>query len=120
MVEEAKHAGARPGNQNARKHGYYSRELDEGQQQEFARAIEVDGLDEEIALLRVKIKAIVQRDPENLKLIVRAVDSMARLIKIKYNIGKNDKTGLRETIGNILKDVALPVGVGIANIIKKG
>lgn len=120
MEEEAKHAGARPGNQNARKHGYYSQELDETQQRDFARATEVDGLDEEIALLRVKIKAIVQRDPENLKLIVRAVDSMARLIRIKYNIGKNDKIGLKDAISSILKDIALPVGVGIANIIKKG
>jgi hypothetical protein len=120
MEEEIKRAGAQPGNQNARKHGFYSTELNEHQQQDFDRAIEVDGLDEEIALLRVKIKSIVETDPENLKLIVRAVDSMARLIRIKYNFGKNDKTGLRETIGNILKDVALPVGLGIANIIKKG
>lgn len=119
MEEEAKHAGAQPGNQNARKHGFYSDVLDENQQEDFTLAIEVDCLDDEIALLRVKIKSLVRKDPDNIALVARAVESMGRLLKIKYNIGKNDKRGLTDAIGNILKDVALPVGVSIANILKK-
>ncbi|MDO8578689.1 MAG: hypothetical protein Q7R50_05870 [Dehalococcoidales bacterium] len=121
MVEETKNkAGAPQGNQNARKHGFYSGVLDETQRRDFEEATEVEGLDNEIALFRVKIKSLVRSDPENIKLLVRAVDSMARLIRIKFDIGKNDKTGLKDAIGNILKDVALPVGISIANILKKG
>jgi hypothetical protein len=121
MEEEETHnkPGAPSGNQNARKHGFYSSVLDENQQRDLEDAVTVAGLDDEIALLRVKIKTLVQDDPDNVKLIVRAVDSMARLIKIKYNIGQNDKVGLTEAIGNVLKDIALPVGTGIINILKK-
>src|ERR1035437_8913964 len=117
MPEEAKNrSGAPRGNQNARKHGFYSDVLDENQLQDLEQLDEVEGLDDEIALLRVKIKSLVRKDPDNIALIVRAVESMGRLLKIKYNLGKNDKPGLTDAIGNILKGVALPVGVSLANI----
>ena len=63
--------GAPKGNQNARKHGFYSKVLDEAERLDFELATGVDGLDEEIALLRVKIKSLLERDPENIKLIMR-------------------------------------------------
>ena len=120
MVEELNHKrGAPPGNQYARKHGFYSPVLDETERLDFEQAREVDGLDDEIALLRVKIKSLVQRDSQNTKLIMRAIDALGKLVRIKFNIGKNDKKGLLEAVGNVLKDIALPIGAGIGNFIKK-
>lgn len=113
------HSGPPLGNQNARKHGFYSGVLDEDQQRDLEEAVQVYGLDDEIALLRVKIKSLCRHQPDNIKLITGTVDSMARLVRIKCNIGKKDKMGLVEAVGNILKDVALPVGTSIASIIKK-
>jgi uncharacterized protein YjcR len=54
-AEAEKKRGAPRGNQNARKHGFYSRVLDDAEELDFEQATEVEGLDEEIALLRVKI-----------------------------------------------------------------
>jgi hypothetical protein len=48
----------------------------------------IEGLDDEIGLMRVKIKSLVQRDPENIKLIMRAVNYLERLVRTKYNISK--------------------------------
>jgi hypothetical protein len=64
--------GAPPGNQNARKHGFYSRVLDDEERQDFEQATCVEGLDDEIALLRVKLKSVLRHDPENMKLIMQA------------------------------------------------
>jgi hypothetical protein len=111
--ETPRKVGAQPGNHNARIHGFYAKELDETEKLEYEQAIEVDGLDSEIALLRVKIKSLVTRDPENLKLITQATNALARLIMTKYNIGKSDKPSLKEAVGNVLKDIALPFGIGI-------
>ena len=58
----------------------------------------VEGLDDEIALLRVKIKSVLTHDPENIKLIMQATDALAKLVKTRYNIGKEDKKGLKEAI----------------------
>ncbi|GAH75167.1 unnamed protein product, partial [marine sediment metagenome] len=105
--------GGQLGNQNARKHGFYSKVLDEAEQLDFELAAGVEGIDDEIALLRVKIKSILENDPENIKLIMQATNILAGLVKTRYNIAKEQKKGLKEAIGNVLRDVALPLGIGI-------
>ena len=118
-AEKARKRGAPKGNQNARKHGFYSKVLDEAERLDFEIASSVDGIDDEIALLRVKIKSVLERDPENIKLVMRATNTLERLIRTKYNITKDQKKGLKEAIGNVLRDVALPLGIGIGTAIKK-
>ena len=111
--------GAPKGNQNARKHGFYSNVLDEAGQLDFELASGVNGIDDEIALLRVKIKSILQNDPENIKLIMQATNALERLIRTRYKITKEQRKGLKEAIGNVLRDVALPLGIGIGTTINK-
>jgi len=111
--------GAPRGNQNARKHGFYSRVLDEAERLDLELAQGVEGIDDEIALLRVKIKSILESDPENVRLIMEATNALARLVRTRYNITKEQKKGLKEAIGNVLKDIALPLGIGIGATISK-
>ncbi len=111
--------GAPKGNQNARKHGFYSKVLDEAERLDFEMATGVEGIDGEIALLRVKIKSLLERDPENFKLIMQATNTLARLVRTRYNISKEDRKGLKEAIGNVLRDVALPLGIGIGATLRK-
>jgi len=105
--------GAPKGNQNARKHGFYSRVLDEVEKLDFELAAGVEGIDDEIALLRVKIKSFLEHDPENIKLIMQATNTLAGLVKTRYSISKEEKKGLKEAMSNVLKEVALPLGIGI-------
>lgn len=118
-VEGKGKRGAPKGNQNARKHGFYSRVLDEAEQLDFELASGVDGIDDEIALLRVKIKSILTREPENIKLIMQATNTLARLVRTRYNMSKDQKRGLREAIANVLRDVAIPLGIGLGMAIKE-
>ena len=99
--------------------GFYSRVLDEAEQLDFALAAGVDGIDDEIALLRVKIKSILGDDPKNLKLLVEATNALERLIRTRYKISKEQRKGLKEAIGNVLRDIALPLGIGIGAAIDK-
>jgi len=105
--------GAPKGNQNARKHGFYSKVLDEAEQLDFELATGVEGIDDEIALLRVKIKSLIAHDPDNIRLIMQAANTLARLVRTRYNISKEDKKGLKEAIGNVLRDIALPLGIAV-------
>jgi len=120
MSAEAKgKRGAPKGNQNARTHGFYSKVLDEAEQIDFELASGVEGIDDEIALLRVKIKSLLEHDPENIKLVMQATNALARLMRTKYRITKEQRKGLKEAIGNVLRDVALPLGIAVGAMIDK-
>ena len=118
-AEVERKRGAPKGNQNARKHGFYTRVLDEAEQLDFELASGVEGIDDEIALLRVKIKSILENDPENIKLIMQVTNALERLIRTRYKITKEQRKGLKEAIGNVLRDVALPLGIGIGATLNK-
>ncbi|MDO8715825.1 MAG: hypothetical protein Q7J73_03335 [Dehalococcoidales bacterium] len=120
VAETNKNNSGQSEKRDTRKLGFYSKVLDEVEQADFEEAREVDGIDEEIALLRVKIKSMVEYDPQNIHLIMQAIDSIRKLVRTKFSIGKNDKKGLLDAVGHVLRDIALPAGVTIGNIIKKG
>lgn len=108
-----------PANQNARRHGFYSKVLDEEERAAYEKAIQVEGLDEEIALLRVKLMFLIRRDPDNLRLITQAINSLVRLVVMKYHLNKGDTQTIAESVKNVLRDVALPIGITIASSIAK-
>jgi len=121
MPERAsRKAGTSKGNQSARKQGFYSRVLDEAERLDFELASGVEGIDDEIALLRVEIKkAIAGGDSKNLKLLVDATNALERLIRTRYKISREQRKGLKEAIGNVLRDIGIPLGISIGATVDK-
>ena len=105
--------------QSSKKQGFYSMVLDEAEKLDFELAAGVNGIDDEIALLRVKIKSILGDEPKNIRLLVEATNALERLIKTRYRITKEQRKGLKEAIGNVLRDIAIPLGIGIGTAIGK-
>lgn len=113
--------GAPKSKQNIRKRGFYDKVMDEAEQFDFELASGVNGIDDEIALLRVMIKSILGDgdDPKKIRLLVEATNALERLIRTRYKISKEQRKGLKEAIGNVLRDVALPLGIGIGASLNK-
>ena len=105
--------GAPRGNQNARKHGFYSRALSEAEKVELEEASLVEGIDQEIAFLRLKLKELAEREPERIDLHLEAANTIARLVRTRYQISKEQKKSLKEAIHKVLSDVAVPLGIGL-------
>ena len=105
--------GGQPGNQNARKHGFYSEVLSTAEQVDLNFALDVEGIDMEIAVLRVKIKAILEEDPDNIRLIMEATNTLARLLRTKYNLDKGQGKSLKDALSSVMRDLAVPIGIGI-------
>jgi hypothetical protein len=101
--------------------GFYSRVLDEAERLDFELASGVEGIDDEIALLRVKIKSLLENEPENIRLIMQVTNALERLVRTRYSISKEQRKGLKEAIGNVIKDIAIPLGIGVGvGLNKKG
>lgn len=105
--------GAPKGNQNARKHGFYSRALNEAEKVDLEEASLVEGIDQEIAFLRMKLKELAEREPDRIDLHLEAANTIARLVRIRYQISREQKKSLKEAIHKVLTDVAVPLGIGI-------
>jgi hypothetical protein len=93
--------------------GFYSRALDEAEKLEFEQASQVEGIDEEIALLRVKLKELVERQPDRIDLHFEAANTIARMVRTRYQISKEQKRSLKEAIAKVLTEVAVPLGIGV-------
>jgi hypothetical protein len=121
MPESRGRKGTSKRRRNPEKQGFYSRVLDEVERLDYELASGVNGIDDEIALLRVEIKkAISGGDVSNLQLLVKATNALERLIRTRYQITKEQRKGLKEAISNVLKDIAIPLGINIgASVIGK-
>lgn len=95
--------------------GFYSKVLDEAEALDFEAAAGVEGLDEEITLLRIKIKALAENDPDNIRLMMAAANILAKLVKTRYSMNKKQEKNLGEAIRNIIKDIGVPLGVAVLN-----
>jgi len=103
----------RKGQRKSSPRGFYSRALDEAEKLELEEASHVEGIDEEIALLRVKLRELLEEQPERIDLHFEAANIIARLVRIRYQITKEQKKSLKEAIQKVLTEVAVPLGVGI-------
>ncbi len=106
-----KKRGAPKGNQNARKHGFYSQTLNESEQFQLEQARGVEGLDEEIAILRVKLRTLIDKQPDRVDLHFEAANTIARLVRTRYTITKEQKKTLKEAITKVLTEIAVPLGI---------
>jgi len=99
--------------------GFYNRALDEAEKLEMEEASYVEGIDEEIALLRVKFRELLEEQPERIDLHFEAANIIARLVRTRYQITREQKKSLKEAIQKVLTEVAVPLGVGVGVGLKK-
>ena len=79
-------SGGQPGNQNARKHGFYSKSLTPEQQETIVEARKADILTEEIAFMRVKVQALVDDPNHDTDQLFRGIWLLARIVRIDDNL----------------------------------
>jgi hypothetical protein len=99
-------------------HGYYTRMLDEAEKRDFLKAAGIEGVDEEIALIRLEIKRMLTSgDDRNLEILLKATNALERLIRTKYQITSPQQKGLKDAIGNVIKDIAIPLGINVGSAV---
>jgi len=94
-----------------KRHGFYSQALNEAERLELEEARGIEGIDEEIAILRVKLRELIVAAPEKFDLHLKLATTIARLVTTRYSITKEQKKSLKEAITKVLTEIAIPLGV---------
>ncbi|AKG53068.1 hypothetical protein DGWBC_0382 [Dehalogenimonas sp. WBC-2] len=103
LSPEPKRRGAPLGNQNARKHGFYSRYFDKQQTEDYYEALESHDLEAEIAAARVKVSSVMRHDPANTRLIMRSFATIGRLVYMQQRLARDDQHGMKQAIIDSLR-----------------
>jgi hypothetical protein len=90
---------------------FYGQALNEAERLELEEAGGVEGIDEEIAILRVKLRELIVAAPEKFDLHLKLATTIARLVSTRYSITKEQKRSLKEAITKVLTEIAVPLGI---------
>jgi hypothetical protein len=91
---------------------FYRDALDDAERIAFETAEEMEGLDREIQVLRVKLRKVVKAKNFNLKLMIRAMDMLNRLVSTRYRISKRSQKDLAANIAAVLQSARSELGLG--------
>jgi len=103
--------GGQPGNRNALKHGFYSKKASPEQQQAAIESEEVDGLDQEIELLRRKIRHLEETKPDEAALIAELIRTLSLVMSRRRYAGRGPLSAISDTAKKMLENVILPAGI---------
>ncbi len=114
MAKSPKKRGAQPGNKNAVTHGLYARHLTPEQREALLDARELDPTDlrQEIALLRARLAALLEAEPERFDLLVTGLRTLAHLVAVRHRISPDAADNLADAIAGIIHGVGAQLGVG--------
>lgn len=93
--------------------GFYSQGLNEAEQLKLEEACRVEGLDEEIALLRLQLRRLLKEQPDMHRLHIQVISAIARLVKIRYEVTRDHDGSLKAAIEKVFTEVAVPLGLGV-------
>ncbi len=95
--------GGQKGNRNARKHGFYSGTLSPAETCQLWNITNLEGVDPEIAFIRVKLQSSLQHDPGNRRVIREASRLLVKWYFANYRLDSTDRNYLKTVVENLLE-----------------
>ena len=85
-----KKPGAPKGNQNARKHGLYSKIAPVRRRGDMDKALDMESLTQEAAMLRLLLAKLMENPDENLKEILQILRVLTPIVKLNLMVEDDD------------------------------
>jgi hypothetical protein len=95
--------GGQKGNRNACKHGFYSATLSPAETSQLWNITNLEGVDPEIAFIRVKLQSSLQHDPGNRHVITQASRLLVKWYSANYGLDRTDRNYLKTVVENLLE-----------------
>ena len=78
--------------------GFYVSALSEAERLSLSEAMQVEGVDQEIALLRLRLRSAIAEEPEDLSLMFKGIALLARVVATRYGLGKTGREEMQEAL----------------------
>jgi hypothetical protein len=106
MGKHKRQRGGQPGNQNARKHGFYAKNLSPQESCEYWNIINTTGISPEAAVLRLKMQSVFRNAPANYPVLRDASKLLARQYGAQNTMSKQDRRVFKRATRTLVKALA--------------
>jgi hypothetical protein len=89
---------------------FYAAVLSTAEAMDLPAALKVEGIDQEIATLRLRLRSLLRERPEDTTLMLRAMNTLARMVTAKYRLPTAQEE-LREVMAAVTAGFREDVGV---------
>ena len=101
-----RHRGGQPGNQNARKHGFYSPYMSQPEIDELNKALDQEDIDKHVAATRIKLSSALLADPSNRRLLGDASRQLSKYYRCQNHMDKEDYAEIKKFIRLVITEAA--------------
>jgi len=84
---------------------FYGSALDAAERIELEAAEEIQGLDKEIAVLRMKLRGVLSERPDDLPLMLRGIELLVKAVSARYRLSKEAEENLSESLAGVVRGV---------------
>lgn len=92
--------------------GFYAQALSQAERMRLPRARQVEGLDEEIALLRLKLLALAEKEPQRFDLLLKGMNTLLRLVATRYRLSPKAGEDLGQALAQVITRIGTQLGWG--------
>lgn len=105
MTPESESSPKPPPKRVRRGKSFYAQVLSQAEQVRLDEAQNLEGLDEEIALLRVRLADLASQHPEKVELLLKGVGVLLRAVATKYRLSPKAEEDLYQSVLGVLRGI---------------
>jgi len=87
--------------------GFYAKALGEAERRELPEARQMEGLDEEIAVMRVRLQRALKERPGDVQLISKGLDLLVKAVAAKYRLSPKARKDLSDSIAGVVQGIGM-------------
>jgi len=84
---------------------FYERVLSEAELADFPLALGIAGVDQEIALLRLRLRSALFERPDDLDLIFKGIDLLAKAVATRYRLPQSSEAELKTALAKLAASI---------------
>ena len=84
---------------------FYAEALTEAERSDLPPALEVDGVDQEIAVLRLRLRSMLEERPDDLTLMFKGIELLTKAVAARYRLSKRAERDLAASMANVVRSL---------------